>query len=551
MDLSTIFSDLESQNTVQQSVIKIFRAFAEDSDDKTREEVLECIREEVAPSLLCHYDVVIYYEIYKKIRLFLEAKGIQCTQVPESGKLIARRVICAIWSGDEYKDDRELALMLFDNCRKGNAVVPGVQPPSPTSSNSNDAFASTNTKNSSISKNTEDYENKVAGFIAQRYRSKFLLFSGDLEEDWSQFLVRYQKICSEAKASLTQKGEYLHHALRGYALQFYYRNVVDKNETNWNNITTLFNNTFSSHDKMQRMSDRLEMMHVSQYESQGMSECAALDKMMKEVERVSPMAMNSSRGDDNMKNTLAKATLGKQYALLVTGGADYHNLTYMQTKVAYARAQQRLECHQNYKSTVSGASGTSSTRPNRWSSKETLFTVEEAGTDSDDDDAAINFTGQGRLGRHPKQLRGQNGTIGYKAHSSSNSNRTLSKFGCFNCLSKDHSLRNCNRQFDFEAIAKNKAAYFNAKKGASGTNVTEAMVELANEFKEIFNSKNISTNEDEDDEGEALFASSEPATHTIFRQLSSNSKKHRTHHTPSLTDALLSVDGAMGREQHF
>ena len=95
-------------------------------------------------------------------------------------------------------------------------------------------------------KQADDYENKVASFIAQRYRSKFMLFSGDMEEDWSQFLVRYQKICSEAKVSFLQKGEYLHHALRGYALQFYYNNVVDRNETNWNNILSLFNATFSS-----------------------------------------------------------------------------------------------------------------------------------------------------------------------------------------------------------------------------------------------------------------------------------------------------------------
>ena len=97
-DFAGHFANPNSHNTVQNSLIKIFSGIEEDSEGKSNAEILECIREEIAHTLLCRYDVVIYYEVYKKICLFLEARRIPCLQILESGKLIARRVICAIWT---------------------------------------------------------------------------------------------------------------------------------------------------------------------------------------------------------------------------------------------------------------------------------------------------------------------------------------------------------------------------------------------------------------------------------------------------------------------
>ena len=278
------------------------------------------------------------------------------------------------------------------------------------------------------------------------------------------------------------------------------------------------------------------------------SECAALDKVMKEIERVSPMCLESSRGDTNMKTLLAKATRGKQYSLLVTGNPDYHNLSYVQAKVVFARAQQQFEFHKGYKNpgTTQLSSG-SSTRPNRWAAKETLF-AEEDHEDDSDDDAEVHFTGQGRLAPHPKYVQQDRRTIGSTTGPNSRFSNAGRDAGCFNCGSKDHVLRNCKQALNFETIAKNKSAYYEAKKGVSRTNVTEAMIELANDLHEVFIAREVGKPAD-NAKGETFFTSSENNGNSVLHALVDNSHRHRCH-KPSLTDALHPSD-SHPEDQHF
>ena len=330
---------LNLQGSVQLNLGRAFKGFKAYNPQGML--LLEEMREMLCPALLCHPDVATCYDIYKEIRVFMESRNVGCAPTPESGRMIARRVICAIWPGDVFKELRTRALTLFEECRNGN-LVSNSAAPSPRATSPIATIVSPAAVPGTAENRDEQFENKIANAIATRYRSKFSLFSGAIDEDWSQFALRYIRICNEQRAKAAHRVEYLHYALRDHALSFYHNNIVDKNVDNWGALMRIFNEAFCSPEKMQNMTDLLETLTIEALEATGLDEARALDKLMREIERISPMALPTDRGEANMKRALQRATSGRQFALFVTSSPGYQDLSYIQTKTAFARAQQRF-----------------------------------------------------------------------------------------------------------------------------------------------------------------------------------------------------------------
>ena len=521
---------LELQGNVQRTLGRVFKGLKAYNLEGLQ--FLEEMREILCPSMLCHQDVVICYDIFKAIRIFMEERNVSCVPTPESGRMIARRVICAVWPGDEFAQERKQALTLFEQNRNGSYVANNYIS-SPTA-NAPISFATASPAvQSTPSETREDqFENKIANAIATRYRSKYSLFSGAIDEDWSQFAIRYVRICNEQRAKAMHRVEYLHYALRDHALAFYHRNIVDKNIDNWGIVMRVFNEAFCSPEKMQNMTDQLEAMNLEKFEASGLDESKALEKLMREIERISPMALPTDRGESNMKRTLQRATAERQFALFVTSSPGYQDLSYIQTKTAFARAQQRFSIYSKSSRTKTSYERISS-RPNRWTNSESLISVNAPDHTAEFDEL---FTGQGRL--HSSTSPSSTYTRNSQPHRNTNG----PSGPCFNCEKPNCSLRHCKYPLNFQRIAKNKAEFFKQKKLATSANLSEALFEFAQELHSAIEAHN------QEDDTATLKEDANESNYThVYQTLLANSARAAENYSnvstttqPSLSNALPS-----------
>lgn len=80
-------------------------------------ELRDVIQEELKVNELAHPDFVINPEIYKRLRRFLESKGISCETTELSGRLIPSRVICALFADLDEHECRK-ALSWYDAVKR-------------------------------------------------------------------------------------------------------------------------------------------------------------------------------------------------------------------------------------------------------------------------------------------------------------------------------------------------------------------------------------------------------------------------------------------------
>lgn len=83
-------------NDMQKGLENLFKRDAAADPPLEGEGLLDLIREDISHMQFVHPDIVINYEIYKRIGIFLESRGVNVPQNQETGEHIGRRVIAAI-----------------------------------------------------------------------------------------------------------------------------------------------------------------------------------------------------------------------------------------------------------------------------------------------------------------------------------------------------------------------------------------------------------------------------------------------------------------------
>ncbi len=239
---------------------------------------------------------------------------------------------------------------IFDGIRRGGYL------PSPTvSANRESPFVdeAANGRTTGVyNVHGEQFENKLTKVFATAF-AKGKKFNGSFEEDWGHFLAQYQKICSECRVKPCEKVEYLHHMLDGEALQFYHREV-DGKEGNWGRVCQIFNNTFSSQTKMEKMSDRLRVLHIVNFEREGLAEDAALRRLCSEIERLSPMAHQEDRTSRAMRRCLQNGVGGRDWARDVDTSRLKPDTAYLEYCGMQYNAQQKWSLHVNASASFGG-----------------------------------------------------------------------------------------------------------------------------------------------------------------------------------------------------
>lgn len=94
----------------------------EGTEDLTGDCLKSMIQEDLTPVDFAHPDIVVNPEIYKRLKRFLESRGIQCSIRGPSGRFVPRKIIVSLYLDcDEHKCGR--APSIYDAAKRGEDVI--------------------------------------------------------------------------------------------------------------------------------------------------------------------------------------------------------------------------------------------------------------------------------------------------------------------------------------------------------------------------------------------------------------------------------------------
>ena len=236
------------------------------------------IQEELTPLDLAHPDIVINPEMYKRLKKFLESRGIPCLQTEMSGRLIPRRITVTLFAESEETECRR-ALRIYDAAKRGEDIILSPRSPSQTHA----PFHQTTPESPSHrgEYRHESIKAKLSQVFATNFRNNSDEFSGAVKENWPRFLSAFQQVCAESEVRTRDKLQFLRHILRVEALEFYYNQIIDKNEKHWGADVALLNDAFSSEAKMDAVTEKLRSVSLQDYEDNERTERQALKELTK------------------------------------------------------------------------------------------------------------------------------------------------------------------------------------------------------------------------------------------------------------------------------
>lgn len=182
----------------------MFVGYASEDPERKGEQLLSSIRDDVSSMEFVDPDIVSNYEVYKKVRKFLNDRLVETPETPQSGVSIARRVICAIWNGKDMREQRTKALAVFDTVKRGEWNPAMMQSPSQVAQASESPFnlaqppkgRQSNPSNPVDSPhNASSGQHDATTTLSKAYQYEKQKFTGDTEQDWTTKLARYNLIC--------------------------------------------------------------------------------------------------------------------------------------------------------------------------------------------------------------------------------------------------------------------------------------------------------------------------------------------------------------------
>lgn len=268
----------------------------------------------------------------------------------ESGRFLARRLICRVWNEDEFAQERQNALAAFEAQRRGAGF--GLVH-SPTGSSSNFGFGTRPQSPSPRDANGESYAaprnsaRSLANDMAKRFSGKGSKFSGSSDESWEEYLIQYQRAAKELELTNDLKVSLFHHLLSDHAMTFYNDEIEGKVRA-FHEIITIMSKQFNSDARMEATVDRLRCLHLSEFEREGLSESTALIELAKEIQRLVPQAPKECRTDRFRRTTLIDATRGRDWALSVTSATHSRNFSHLQLLHEMHNSLQLHQAHARY-----------------------------------------------------------------------------------------------------------------------------------------------------------------------------------------------------------
>lgn len=461
-----------TDNDTQAGFVSLFAELAMSDSPPQGEDLISELKDTLTPMYLIHPEISKKLPIYGKVKTFLERYGVQVPVTEESGTLVARRLICRIWSEPEFYEDRMEAFQAFElfRLKKNSATSTLFQQSTPLTTNAT----------SSPANNSRQISNDVA----KRFSNEKSKFSGESNECWSKFEEAYTRMSIEMELSNELKKKFFHHLLRDHALEFY-RDYIEQKATNYEEVVKMMNDEFCSSVKMESVARKLQNLHISQYEKDEKSEEEALTDLAKDIQDLCPQAPPECRTDRFRKNILYSSTKGRDWALNISSSTNFLNLSYQQLLHEFQNSLQQYKIHNDY---GQGSDDEISYRASRISE--------------------TNFIGQGKyINKYHKQGQQKKQT-------------RLNK--CWNCGKVNCNVKICPHPKNPNKIRLNRIKHFEAKNGRLESGVAETLFQFCEAY---FGESDSSDSEVEDEEN--MDTTAAEIQHTLAQNIDHHRDKNK------------------------
>lgn len=113
------FCNIRLSNAHQEGLYNLFAGYATLVATPRGENLLRKRQEDLEPRELFHPMITVNYEMYKKIRLFLNDNRVETPSTGASGGVIVNHLLYAIWNRPEDIEERSKAIQQFKDIKCG------------------------------------------------------------------------------------------------------------------------------------------------------------------------------------------------------------------------------------------------------------------------------------------------------------------------------------------------------------------------------------------------------------------------------------------------
>ena len=199
--------DLQGLMIAQKGITSTIRHL-QDDDTVSSGNLKRTVAEMYPPAILFGQKIRDLPGIYTELRDFLDSRGANMNQHS------SRRVMMTLATNlyEEQEDTlaaTEIVQEVIAAGRRRNTASTNTNVPTPTVTSTSHASPS--------DLSTE----RVAHNVTMRLKDNEKKFSGDLGENWMEFVDEYSQVARDYNLNISQKLQYIHNILRGDAKRFY------------------------------------------------------------------------------------------------------------------------------------------------------------------------------------------------------------------------------------------------------------------------------------------------------------------------------------------
>lgn len=337
-----MWKNVEFTTNEQINPANLFKSYEED-ESLTRNELLDTIREDFSLLTFSRLEVQVNYDIYKKVRTFLESRSVSIPASADGTQSIMVRMeatICPEETQDKAESyERYLALkrgeidlnppnseitprqaqrtslLYILNTISGtgqeelartprSAYRPAEMMQSATH-RSEAAYTPSFATNPATLRSPHGNHLATPGAaskVMSRYSQDRQRFGGSTQDNWTMSLAKYERMASELGMSPAQKLQLIHHMFRDDAEHFYYDELQDV--PSWEEMVQILDKRYNGPARQQSIIDEVRTMTIQDFAAGSEHEGNLLQRLARGIERLVPQCISGRNGDQDKQDAL-------------------------------------------------------------------------------------------------------------------------------------------------------------------------------------------------------------------------------------------------------
>ena len=263
----------------------------------------------------------------------------------------------------------------------------------------------------------EDNISKIAHNIAIRFKDKYDKFSGDIYENWKNYLSEYLNECSDYSVPIEKRVQFRYHVLKDDARSFYDEKIQGR-VFNVGEACTLMDKEYNSYTRQVRIRNEVCHLRVSTMRTADGDEIEALQNIHSKITKLYMLGPSAYRTESHKIDYLRNAVTGTTWATAPLSRMSTTNMKYQEL---YARLESSIQHEKDTKQAIA-VDHAAQMAPEAMKN----LTIGEGFRTEGTPIPGVMFTGQARYGRHPNMKSRQ----------------------CYNCASNGHLIKECPKRID-------------------------------------------------------------------------------------------------------